>query len=295
MAGKNKADLLLTPRQVRELLPRRHPAAHKGQNGHVLIIAGSRGMGGAAVLATLGALRAGAGLVTTAIVASERPMVAGHVIEAMTLPLPETADGILAADAIHPILRLLEERRISVIAAGPGLRLSSSVAAVLRELLKLKPLPLVLDADALNNLAPSDVAGHGSVIITPHPGELARFQSMELAAVQNDRSGIASRTARELGGVCVLKGHHTVISDGRRTVVNPTGNPAMASGGMGDVLTGAIAGLVAQQISLFDAASAGVFLHGMAGDVARESDRGLLASDLARSIPAALRRIGVSS
>jgi len=159
-------------------------------------------------------------------------------------------------------------------------------------------LPIVLDADALNNLSSTifrrkSHVGMTTKVITPHPGELARLLGTSTEKVQENRQAIAEKTARNLGVVCVLKGHGTVISDGRQTFINPTGNPAMAAGGMGDVLTGVIAGLLAQGLSLFEAACAGVYLHGLAGDLARVSDRGLLATELAAKVPYALKKVGM--
>jgi hydroxyethylthiazole kinase-like uncharacterized protein yjeF len=156
-------------------------------------------------------------------------------------------------------------------------------------------IPLVLDADALNALSASAWTARASVILTPHPGEMARFLGVSRAHVLQDPAALAAATAKRLGIVCVLKGHRTVISDGVRTYRSSSGNQAMATGGMGDVLTGLIAALVGQGLSPFAAATAGVYLHGLAGDLAAKSDRGLLAQELAAAIPQAYRKIGVSS
>jgi len=248
-------------------------------------------MGGAAVLSGLGALRVGAGLLTVGIVEGERRPITTRLPEAMTLPLPETRDGSLAAGAGALLHRFSKEHRLRVAAVGPGLSQRGAVRKIVRAIVRTWKLPIVLDADGLNVLRPHDLPCGLQMVITPHPGELARLMAVSREAIEKDRSMMAQKTARELGVVCVLKGHKTIISDGRRTAVNHTGNSAMATGGMGDVLTGVIAGLLAQGLSLFDAACGGVYLHGLAGDLAAVGDRGLLASELAGYIPKALKSV----
>ena len=285
--------LSLSAPQIKKMLPPRPVDAHKGLNGHVLVLAGSRGMSGAAALCSRGALRIGAGLVTVAIVSSEHTVVTEQLPEALTLPLPETADGILTENAL-PVLRdYFQKRKINVLAVGPGLSVCAAVGRVIKTLLKEWDKPLVLDADGLNNVNLRDLRNHPSLIITPHVGELTRLMRSEASIVKQEPIRCAEKVARECSMICVLKGHPTIISDGKNTVLNPTGNAAMATGGMGDILTGAIAGLLAQGLSLWDAACAGVYLHGLAGDLARTSDRGLLASDVAEALPPALSKIGV--
>ncbi len=269
----------LTAADVRQLIPRRPLTSHKGENGHVLIVAGSRGMPGAAILACLGALKAGAGLVTLASTDNVRAAAARKLPEVMAIPL-------------SGIRTYVRRRTITTLAVGPGLGVGASQRKLVLELIRLR-LPMVLDADGLNNVHSKDFNVRQTVI-TPHPGELAKLLAVSTKAVQKDRIQAARSTAKRLGVVCVLKGHRTVISDGRQTLVNPTGNPAMATGGMGDVLTGVIAALLAQGLTSFDAACAGVYLHGLAGDLAKVSDRGLLATDLAAHIPRALKKIGIT-
>jgi hydroxyethylthiazole kinase-like uncharacterized protein yjeF len=281
----------LTRSDIRRLIPNRPAASHKGTNGHVLIVAGSRGMTGAAYLCALGALKAGAGLVTVGAPESVRKIITSRLPEAMTLPLAETKEGYLSSKAIPSINQYVRQRTITTLAAGPGLSVHPSVRAVIKSLL-IKGLPLVLDADGLNNIKPADLRAK-PIVITPHPGELARFLGVSTRKVQSDRAGITRSTARRLQIVCVLKGHRTVISDGRRVCLNPTGNSAMATGGMGDVLTGIISAFLAQGLPLWDATCAGVYVHGLAGDLARVSDRGLLASEVANAIPKALKKIGI--
>lgn len=284
----------LTAAQIKKTLPRRPIDAHKGLNGHVLILAGSRGMSGAAALCARGALRIGAGLVTAAIVESERTVVTRQLPEAMTLGLPESRAGALTEKALPVLKNYFKKRSINALAIGPGLSVNSSVARVVKNLLNEAPVSIVLDADGLNNLRLNDLKHQTHVIITPHVGELARLMKTERAAIQRNPIAHAQKAARATGVTCVLKGHPTIISDGEKTVLNPTGNPAMATGGMGDILTGTIGGLLAQGLTLWNAACAGVYLHGLAGDLARTSDRGLLATDVADALPRALSKIGVN-
>jgi hydroxyethylthiazole kinase-like uncharacterized protein yjeF len=173
------------------------------------------------------------------------------------------------------------------------LSVASSVQSVIKGILKNWEQPLVLDADGLNNIKPPDLSGYPKLIITPHSGEMAHLLGVERDLVKKDRIRVAENAARDYQLVCVLKGHQTVITDGKTTRINPTGNPAMATGGMGDVLTGIISGLLAQGLDPMPAACAGVYVHGLAGDLVRLSDRGLLASDVAQAVPRALSKIGV--
>lgn len=289
---------LLTAEDVAALLPQRAPTAHKGDAGRLLIIAGSRGLTGAATIAAQAAVRAGAGLVTVLTPAASQPVLAAKLTEAMTAAGPETEGGQLAADAAEDALRLAA--RADAVAIGPGLGVGDGVRALIRRMLSTEGAPLVLDADALNVLAgePGGAAAALSgarrqVVLTPHPGEMARLVGREVAAIETNRITIA----RELAGAgrccVVLKGAPTVIAGADGTAwLNPTGNPGMASGGMGDALTGAIAALIAQGLAPAEAARAGVFLHGLAGDIAAEEigDIGFAAGDVATRLPAARRR-----
>jgi hydroxyethylthiazole kinase-like uncharacterized protein yjeF len=250
-------------------------------------------MGGAAVLSARGALRIGAGLVTVAIVESERSAVTHHLPEALTLPLPENSDGQLNDSAL-PILRsFMQKRRVNALAIGPGLSVGDPVERLVKAFLSESDKPLVLDADGLNNISLDDLTVRAPLIITPHPGELAKLLRIEAHAVERYRMQLAQNLARQRRLVCVLKGHQTVIADGKNVRINSTGNAAMASGGMGDVLTGTIAGLLAQGLAAWEAACAGVFLHGFAADLAKISDRGLLATEVADFLPRALSKIGL--
>jgi hydroxyethylthiazole kinase-like uncharacterized protein yjeF len=263
---------------IRRLLPRRAADTHKGDFGHVLVVAGSRLMPGAAVLASLGALRAGAGLVTVACDRAVQMVVHHFIPEAMAMG----RDGLEA---------FCRKRRITALAIGPGLGVGAAQKALVLRLLKLK-LPTVLDADGLNNLSLDALPRPaGFLVITPHEGELAHLQGVARESIHARRAVAARETAQFFGGVCVLKGHRTLIADSRRLFENHTGNAAMAAGGMGDVLTGVIAGLLAQKLNPFDAACAGVYLHGLAGDLSAVADRGLLAHEVANAIPKALAQI----
>ncbi|HEY6000788.1 MAG TPA: NAD(P)H-hydrate dehydratase [bacterium] len=285
---------LVTPADLAPHLAPRDPQAHKGTCGHALILAGSRGMLGAAVLAARGALRGGAGLVTVALPASVAPPVLPGLPEAMLLPLPDGGLGI-AGPVADDVLR---ERLggVQALAAGPGLSRSPETTRLVRALADRAALPLLLDADALHALAapparPSWQAG--PAILTPHPGEAARLLGVTAATVQADRVEAARRCAARYGAVVVLKGARTVVADpGGTAWVNPTGNPAMAAPGMGDVLAGLIAAHLARGIPPLPAALLGVHLHGLAGDLAAAATGpwGLLASEVADRIPAAARR-----
>ncbi len=276
-------------------LPVRPHDAHKGRYGHLLVVAGSVGKTGAAVLACLGALRSGTGLVTCATPGSQQPVVAAQLSEAMTEPLPETAARTISAKAVERVVELLA--RMDAVALGPGIGLDPETQAAVRTLVRDVERPMVVDADALTALA-----GRAGLcrdapaprLLTPHPGEAARLLGCGIADVQADRIGSARRLAAESGAVVALKGARTVVAapDGE-VALNPTGNPGMATGGTGDVLTGIVGGLLAQGVAPIDALRAAVYLHGLAGDIAAETrgQAGLVAGDVAGSLPAAIRRV----
>ncbi|HWR97937.1 MAG TPA: NAD(P)H-hydrate dehydratase, partial [Candidatus Methanoperedens sp.] len=234
---------LLTPADLAPHLAPRDPQAHKGSCGHVLVLAGSRGMVGAAALAARGALRGGAGLVTVALPASVAPPLLPSLPEAMLLPLPDGGTGVAgpaAADALRERLAAA-----NVLVAGPGLSRTAESAALVREMARTAAVPLVLDADALHGLADNPAMQPawrcGPAVLTPHPGEAARLLGTDATAVQADRVAAARRCAAHFGAAVVLKGARTVIAEpGGTAWINPTGNPAMAAPGMGDVLAGLI-------------------------------------------------------
>ena len=261
-----------TPADVRRLIPPRASDAHKGDFGHVLVVAGSPGKSGAACLAGLAALRSGAGLVTVATPRSCLSAVAGGAPEYMTLPLAESADGTVDADALSQVL----DFSCDVIAVGPGLATGSGPAAVVRGLVSRAGVPVVLDADGLAVFAndPAELRGRDGIdlVITPHPGEMSHLCGTPTDAVQVDRVEVARAFASEHRVHVVLKGARTVIAtpDGA-AFVNMTGNPGMATGGTGDVLTGVTAAWLGQRLDAAAACQVAVYLHGLAGDLAARS------------------------
>jgi ADP-dependent NAD(P)H-hydrate dehydratase / NAD(P)H-hydrate epimerase len=285
---------LLSAQNVRPLLPQRSPESHKGNHGHVLVVAGASGKTGAASLAAAAALRAGAGLVTLGIAASLNPILEVHLTEAMTIALPDTGDGILKAAAFDAIAAAAEGK--TVLALGPGMGTAPSTRELIRRLVLEIDLPLVLDADGLNNItgdAADLAARRAPLVMTPHPGEAARLAGMSVAQVQTDRLEAARRISASFRAVVVLKGARTVVAEpGGRIWINASGNSGMASGGMGDILTGVIAGLAAQGCSLLEAARIGVFVHGVAADrLGRQTPYGYLAGEVLQAVPSAVRDI----
>jgi ADP-dependent NAD(P)H-hydrate dehydratase len=271
-------------------LPPRPRDSHKGRYGTVLVVAGGRGMAGAAALCGAAALRSGAGLVRVATSADVQPVVAGFEPCYMTFPLPCDQDGLVEFDRSRPILERLAGPA-SLVAVGPGLGQSEGIRKLIRFLIAETDRPLVIDADGLNALAGRRELLSGlerPVVLTPHPGEFSRLTGLEVATVQSDRIQHAAELARDSESlVVVLKGAGTVVTDGRRYYVNSTGNPGMATGGTGDVLTGVIAALLAQRVSAFEAAQMGVFIHGLAGDIARDhhGEVGMIAGDIVDALP----------
>ncbi len=277
---------------------RRHPLSHKGSYGHVLLIAGSRGKPGAACLAARAALTAGAGLVTVATVASAQSVIVAQVAEAMTESLEETPEGTISEQALERALALAAQR--DVLALGPGLTTHESTRRFVRELVARARGPILLDADGLNNLAPWPQELHGRerpLILTPHPGEMARLIGSTTEQVLAQRVEVARQFAVAYHVLLVLKGHRTLIAapDGQ-VYVNPTGNAGLATAGSGDVLTGIIAGCLAQDRGRdpLEATLAAVYLHGLAGDLAarRLGARALLASDVTAHLSEAFALVG---
>lgn len=278
-------------------LPERKRDGHKGSYGHGLILAGSKGKTGAAALTCLGALRAGAGLVTLGIPESLNPIMEVKLTEAMTEPLPEGEPGCLGPEAFDRIMDLLPGKK--GLAIGPGLSTSPGTRLLVENLLTVPPdLPLVIDADGLNILAESPEglrALKGRAILTPHPGEMTRLTGQPLQTIQTDRIQQARAFSRKYGVVLVLKGARTIIVDPEGPVyINPVAHSVLASGGTGDILTGLILGFIIQGKPLIQAACLGVFLHGQAGIwLARErGGQGILASELLDKIPALIARQG---
>lgn len=279
---------LLTATAARALLPARPYDAHKGTFGSVLLVAGSLGMSGAVALSARAALRGGCGLVFAATPRSVQPTVAAQVAEAITVPLPENRLGRVQEDALY-VLRE-KWRTCHAVAVGPGMTQDEEALPVLAGVLKECPLPVVLDADALNLLARHTGLMDGRtapVILSPHPGEAARLLSCSIDEIQNDRLGAAREMTKRYKSTVVLKGAHTLVCDPcGRTTFNVTGNSGMATAGSGDVLTGLLAALLAQGLSAGDAARLGVYLHGLAGDLAARlsGETSLVAGDLIDNI-----------
>lgn len=288
---------LSTPADFASLLVPRALEANKGSYGHVLVVGGSVGKAGAAAMAGFSALRSGAGLSTVATAKSVLPNVAGFHPELMTGPLPETPEGTIALRALEAGRALFERK--SVIAIGPGISRNGETSEFVRVLVQPGVVPrdaaFVIDADGLNafsGAAVSGLNGHGrTFVITPHPGEMSRLTGLTIAEIQAKRLEVARQFAREHESIVVLKGHRTLIAAPDGTVwVNPTGNPGMATGGTGDVLTGMVAGLIAQHPGqALEATALAVYLHGLAGDLARDAvgENSVVATDLVRFLPQA--------
>ena len=286
---------LLTRKMVKGYLRPRTPDAHKGRTGHLLVVAGSTGKTGAAVMTAKAAVRCGAGLVTLGSPESLNPAVESQVVEVMTEPLPESESGRLGESAWKSIRDLSENKRC--LALGPGIGGAPSTKKLVHRLVAETPLPLVIDADGLNNLADAVdlLRKRGApTILTPHPGEMARLAGVSVKAVQSDRIASSREFALAYKVHVVLKGANTVIAhpDGY-VFINPTGNAGMASGGMGDVLTGAIAGFLAQGHSPETASHLGVYLHGASADslAAAKGPWGYLATEVMDGIPQEIRRL----
>ncbi|MBI5209556.1 MAG: NAD(P)H-hydrate dehydratase [Elusimicrobia bacterium] len=296
----------LSRRELKKALVRRQPNDHKGTYGHLLVLAGSSGMAGAAILSARAALRSGVGLVTLGVPSCIQGVAAGAVPEALTLGLPDAGGGF-RTEGIGRIKDSLAEKEYTALAIGPGLSTNPDTAKFVLHVLGSIPLPAVVDADALNNLALQDpvsvrqmLRGRGQgAVFTPHPGEMARCLHSSVPEVLKDREGSARRLAGDWKGVVVLKGHRSVITDGSSAVFNPTGGPGLAKGGAGDLLTGLIGGLWAQLLAAgaveaggrasaaplgkalaavgggagdaFLAAALGAYVHGSAGDLAEKA------------------------
>jgi ADP-dependent NAD(P)H-hydrate dehydratase / NAD(P)H-hydrate epimerase len=289
---------IITAQDVAPLLGPRPAVSNKGNFGHVLVVGGSVGKAGAAAMAGMSALRAGAGLSTVATAKSVLATVAGFHPELMTEPLEETEAGTISLRALEYGRMDALVKGMSVLAIGPGVSRNAETAEFVRTVVGKYAMPMVLDADGLNAFDghAKELNGRGrALVITPHPGEMARLAGLSTTAVQHDRLNVARTFAREHEVTVVLKGHRTlvVLPDGT-TWVNTTGNPGMATGGTGDILTGIIAGLIAQfPDRVTEAVTGAVLLHGLAGDVARESfgEQSLVATDLVRTLPQAMQRV----
>ncbi len=286
---------------VRKIFKRR-PDSNKGNYGHVFVLAGSVGLTGASYLTSQAALLSGSGLVTLGIPRTLNPILARKLVEVMTLPLAETRGQSLSLRAFPEIQNFCS--KIDVLAVGPGLSQNKETQSLVRKIISRIRLPMVIDADGLNALAGhTDILSNTSkqehaAILTPHLGEMARLTGRSIEFIQRNRKKVAQGFAKKHNVILVLKGHHTIVADpSGKTYINNTGNPGMASAGVGDVLTGIIASFLGQGLSAFDAAKLGVYIHGMAGDVAAQEvgQVSLTATDLLNKLPEVLRLFSASA
>lgn len=294
---------LITGNYIKSVLPKRFPNSNKGTFGKVLIIAGSINYVGAAYLACMGASRVGAGLVTLATARGLHPILASKLTETTYIPLPEADDGIIGADAFTVIAQQLPDYRVILMGCGLGQHSDTvkSIKSILFDSSQTHFTPIILDADALNALSKTPEWWHKlgeNVILTPHPGEMARLTQTSLEEVQQERLVFAQNAAKEWHKIIVLKGAYTIIAapDGR-TKICPFANAVLATAGTGDVLAGMIAGLVGQNMPLFDAAACGVYLHAKAGEMLAQEmgNAGVVAGDLLTALPRLIKGIKENS
>jgi hydroxyethylthiazole kinase-like uncharacterized protein yjeF len=287
--------MLIDAHMVSPMIPGRMENSNKGDFGRILLVTGSTGMTGSGCLSSMAALRSGAGLVYAGVPKSLAHIYGSMLAEPVVLPLEDDINGCLTAESADQILEYMN--RMTIAAIGPGLTASKSITSIVEEIISRSTIPIILDADALNAISGNTaILKRLSVkaVVTPHPGEMARLTGLSIRDVQADRIGIAGSFARSYGVTVVLKGSRTVIAqpDGR-IFVNPTGNSGMATAGSGDVLTGIIAGIASQGAAVEDAAIAGVFLHGLAGDAAAATVGMycMIADDIIRYLPQAFKDI----
>lgn len=282
-------------KEFRGLLRKRKKDVHKGDFGHVFVLAGSLGLSGAAVLCSTAVLRSGAGLVTLGLPRSLSLIMSKRLTEVMSCPLPETSVISLSLKSEKEILNKIE--KCDVVVLGPGLSQNPETKRLIQKIVPMIGRLMVLDADALNA-----ISGSASIlkkiqapyVITPHPGEMSRLIHRSIGYIKNNRLDVAKKFSDDYNAVVVLKGAGTVITDiDGKFYINDTGNPGMATAGSGDVLTGIIAGFLAQGLELFDAARLGVYVHGLAGDLAAEEkgEIGLIASDILEKVPEAIKLV----
>ncbi len=285
---------LLEAHDMRLLLPPRSSTSHKGTYGHTLVVAGSEGKSGAALLATRAAIRSGSGLVTVAVPEPLLEVLESASLESMTIGLPVASGGGLSSRAYASIVEAAEGKQ--AVALGPGLGTVGETVEVARRVVADLDVPIVLDADGLNAFADRPELlreRRAPLVATPHPGELGRLLGSDAASVEADRLSAARAAVEVTGGVVILKGHRSLIADEDGIAINPTGNPGMATGGTGDVLTGLVSGFVAQGRTAVQAAQLGAYVHGRAGDLAAADlgEPALTASDLLDRVPAAISEL----
>jgi NAD(P)H-hydrate epimerase len=287
---------LLSSESVDEILAPRYEDTHKGTYGHLFILAGSPGKSGAAALAALGAQRAGTGLVTVGVPKSLNPIMEQKTTEAMTEPLPETDIETLGTVSVKRALEIMKDRK-SALAIGPGISTTQETREFLYEIIRNSDLPMLIDADAITLVAENPEIlkeAKAPIVLTPHPGEMSKLAGISTEEVQSDRIGVSLDFSAKYNVYLVLKGARSIISTPRGEIfINTTGNAGMASGGMGDVLTGIIGGFLAQRLNPVDACILGVFAHGLAADlVAHENgEAGMIARDVANALPKAISQI----
>ena len=300
---------LLEKQYISQLIPERPKYSHKGDYGHVLVVAGSKGKTGAAFMAAKACMRAGAGLVTVGVPESLGDVVQSRVTEEMTLSLPDAGDGTLSSKASSVILRFLAEKA-DVLCIGPGIGVSDETRKLLAELVTSSRAAMVIDADGINSIDDMALFGKAQapVILTPHPGEMARLLSKKTSPpgrgsrksgakglktqIEQERIITALSFSQETGAYILLKGVPTVLAEpGGRAYINPTGNPGMATGGTGDVLTGMVSSFIAQGMNPTDGGILGVYMHGLAGDIAadKKGEHSLIASDIIDFLPEAFK------
>jgi NAD(P)H-hydrate epimerase len=284
----------LEPEDCREVWKPGPPDAHKGSFGHLLIVSGSVGKTGAAVMAASAALRSGVGLVTVAAPRSALPMMAPALVESMWEPLEETPEGTIATGALPKVLGLLEGKTAAAI--GPGLGQHPETVSFLKKLVQEVEIPTVLDADGINAFEddPGAIPSGRKLALTPHPGEAARLLDRTAKDIQRNRLDAVRRLASELDACVALKGYRTLVGEPSGWVhINRTGNAGMASGGTGDVLTGIVGGFLARGLAVGDSLRLGVYLHGLSGDLAAEEkgQTSLTATDLIHELPKAIRQL----
>ncbi|MDY7034229.1 MAG: NAD(P)H-hydrate dehydratase [Thermodesulfobacteriota bacterium] len=291
-------DHLIDEDELRALFQWRDTHSHKGDFGHLLVLAGSTGKTGAASLTCQGAMRVGVGLVTLAVAESLNPIMESKLTEVMTESVLESKPGFFSIEAFEQIIQIAEKK--NAFAIGPGISTERQTVELVYKIIKEVDIPLIIDADGLNALS-TDInilrKAKAQVILTPHPGEMSRLTHMSIAEVQNDRIGVSRRFAQEWNVYLVLKGHKTIIADPQGNIyINPTGNPGMATAGMGDALTGMLSGFVAQGYDMVNAARLAVFSHGLAGDciASERGEIGLLATDIIERIPWVLNQLKIN-
>ncbi len=289
---------LLLSESVDHILEPRYQDTHKGTYGHLFIVAGSPGKSGAATLSALGAQRTGTGLVTVGIPESLNPIMEQKTTEAMTEPLPETALQTFGEESVERVLEIIKDRKTAV-AIGPGISTTNETRQFLYEIIRSSEVPILVDADGLTLIGDNPKIlneAKAPVVLTPHPGEMARLAQISTDDVQADRIAVSLDFSSTYNVYLVLKGARSIISTPSGEIfINSTGNAGMASGGMGDVLTGIIGGLLAQRLDPADACKLGVFIHGLSGDIIAEEigEVGIIASDVANTLPKAFKKLSM--